>query len=225
MFPVFHFSLAPPNLQPHGSFPLNLHCSGRYRRASSVRQDGTTGSQNVCKIYEAHLVFALAGLASDVGVDVVEEIKNSMLLHEQDTGRTVPLDSLWGAAGSALTKVLLAHHIASNPTIPIELLIAGTVDGKLQMVRIDETGWTIQGNIAFANSTRHIGYPESRGYKGTDPNRGFEILGINDTAGRFQKLLPGWTMGDDAATIVIDKKGVKWVDKGVCEWTPTKPSK
>jgi hypothetical protein len=209
-----------------------------------------TGSQTVCKIQEAHgLVFALSGSAADEGISVIEGIKTSMLIHDQATGKIDLLATLVAGAQSTITKVLLAHHVARNPTVPIQLLIAGMIDGKLQMVRIDETGMEIAGNVSLMNSTRMIQYPEDRGYKGSDPNRGVEILGINDTAERFRKLLPEWNMGDDVAvatrlvaveasdtkasqfvgppisTIEIDKKGVRWVDKGACDWIPERPSK
>jgi hypothetical protein len=209
-------------------------------------QDGTiTGSQSACKIYEAHgLVFALAGLAMAEQISVTDEIQNSRELVDQGTGRKQLEISVAAAAESAVVKVLTARRTASDPNVQIQLLIGGMIDGKLQMFRINMTGMTIHGNIAMPTTTQRIAYPESRGYNGTDPNRGIEIIGINDSAKRFETVLPEWNRGDDVSvarrlvaveasdsraaqfvgppisTIVIDKKGMRWVDKGVCNWNP-----
>jgi hypothetical protein len=209
-----------------------------------------TGSQPACKIYEVRgLVFALAGLAEAEQISVTDEIRNSRELVEQGTGRKLPETSVVVAADAAVVKVLKARRTASDPNVPIQLLIGGMIDGKLQMFRIEMVGMSIQGDYSFANSTRRIAYPESRGYNGTDPNRGIELIGIRDSAMRFQASLPEWNKGDDVtvarrlvaveasdtvashfvgppiSTIVIDKKGIRWVDKGACEWNPSKPIK
>ena len=209
-----------------------------------------TGSQPACKIYEVRaLVFALAGLAKAEQISVIDEIVTSRELVEQDTGRKLPEISVAVAAESAVVKVLKARMTASDPNVSVQLLIGGMIDGKLQMLRIEQTGMAIRGDYAMSISTRRIAYPESRGYNGTDPNRGIVTIGISDSDKRFETVLPEWNRGDDAtvarrlvaveasdiaasqfvgppiSTIVINKKGIRWVDKGVCEWNPSKPAK
>lgn len=209
-----------------------------------------TGSQPACKIYEVRgLVFALAGLAKAEQISVTDEIRNSKELVDQDTGRKLPEISVVVAAESAVVKVLKARVTASDPNVSVQLLIGGMIGGKLQMFRIEETGMAIRGDYAMSMSTRRIGYPESRGYNGSDPNRGIETIGISDSAKRFETVLPEWNRDNDVtvarrlvaveasdtvasrfvgppiSTIVINKKGIRWVDKGLCEWNPSKSSK
>ena len=204
----------------------------------TLSQNGATiGSQESCKIYEVRgLVFALAGLAKAEEISVIDEIKNSRELTEQGTGRKLPLDSVVVGAQTAIVKVLKARQVTSDSNLPIQLLIAGRIDGKLQMVRFEVGGMFIQGYYSVPTSTRRIAYPESRGYNGTDPNRGVELIGIAETAQRFQNISPEWRRGDDItvskrlvaieasdtvasrfvgppiATIVVRAKGARWID-------------
>lgn len=145
---------------------------------------------------------------------------------------------------AAVVKVLRAHNATYAPKVTIRLLIAGMIDGKPQMYRIEMSGFMIHGDFSMPTSTRQFGYPDSRGYDGTDPDRGVEVVGIDESVRRFQKVLPEWNQGDDVsvarrpvsieasdtfatqmvgppiATIVIDRKGIPWIDKGACRWEP-----
>jgi hypothetical protein len=209
------------------------------------------GSQEFCKIYEVRgLVFAIAGLLKAEQISVIDEIENSVELKDQNTGHKLPETSLEVAAVAAVVKVLKARGVTSDLRLPgVQLLIAGMIDGKLQMIRVEIDGVSIQGMYAMPTSSRRIAYPESRGHNGTDPKRGVEPIGIYDSIQRFQKISPEWNAGDDVtvsrrlvaieasdrlvsqavgppiATIVIDKKRAHWIDKGACDWTPPKPSK
>lgn len=217
----------------------------------TLTQNGiTTGSQLSCKIYQVRgLIFALAGLAKAEEISVIDEIRNSRELHDQETGRKLPLESAVVGAESAVARILKARRITSDSNLPVELLIAGEIDGKLQMFRIEIGGMSINGDYSIPTSTRRIAYPESRGYDGTDPARGIEAIGMTETVKKFQKISPEWKNGDDItvsrrlvaieasdtvasrfvgppiATIVVDKRGARWVDKGVCDWNPSKPVK
>jgi hypothetical protein len=198
-----------------------------------------------CKVYEVrHLIFALAGLAQVDQISIVDEIRNSVELKEMGTGRKLPVDSLIVGSIAAVVKVLRAHSATYAPDATIQLLIAGAIDGKLQMYRVEMSGIMIYGDYSLPRSTRRYGYPESRGHDDTDRNRGIEVIGIDDSVKRFQRVLPEWSKGDDIsvarrlvsieasdtvasqavgapiATIVIDKKGAHWIDKGVCTWEP-----
>jgi len=207
------------------------------------------GYQSGCKIYEAHgLVFALAGLTYAEGISVVDEIKDSIPLTEQATGRKLPLESVLIAGETSIVKVLKAQNATSNRNMPIQLLVAGPIDGELRMVRVDIGGMAIQGDYSIPTSTRRITYPEDRGYNGSNRDRGVEILGIGDTARKFQAILPDWNLGDDVgvanrlvaieasdstasqfvgapiSTIVVNRDGAKLINKGLCDWSPAKPS-
>lgn len=217
----------------------------------TMTQNGVlVGYQASCKIYEVRgLVFALAGLAKAEEISVIDEIRNSKELTDEKTGRKLPEASVVVAAESAVVKILKVRRLTSDPNQEVQLLIAGKIDGELQMIRIEFSGMSIAGDHALPTSTRRITYPESRGHDGTDPNRGVEPIGISDTIQRFQRVSPEWKSGDDIsvsrrlvsieasdtaasravgppiATIVINKKGARWIDRGTCEWNPSKPAK
>ena len=217
----------------------------------TISQNGTiTGSQDACKIYEAHnLIFALAGLAEAEQVNVVDHIRSGRELVEQGTDRRLSLDSVIVSAESAVAEVLKARHVSTDPEVPIDLLIAGVIDGKLQMVKVEMSGMAIRGLLSLPMSTRRIAYPESRGHDGTDPNRAIELVGVTDTLSRFQRIFPAWNMGDNISvsrrlvaieasdtvasrvvgppisTIIVDKRGARWIEKGACDWDPTKPAR
>ncbi len=206
---------------------------------------GVVGSQNACKVYEVrNVIFALAGLAQADQISIVDEIRNSRELREQGTDVKLPVDSLVVGAIGAVVKVLRAHNATYAPDATIQLILGGMIDGKLQMYRIEMSGVQIYGDFSFAESTRRFGYPESRGHDGTDPNRGIEVIGISDSVRRFQSILPEWSKGDDVSVarrlvaieasdsiasravggpisaIAIDKKGNRWIERGVCTWEP-----
>src|SRR6185437_8683046 len=148
---------------------------------------------------------------------------------------------------SAVTKVLKARNVTSDSSLqPVDLLIGGVIDGKLQMVRSEVSGVFIAVVFSVPGSTRRIAYPASRGYSGSDPNRGVEQLGFSDAANRFRQIFSAWKTGDNAtvstrlvaieasdtadsrfvgapiSTIVIDKHGARWIERGACDWIPTK---
>jgi hypothetical protein len=208
------------------------------------------GSRQSCKIYEVRgLIFALAGLAEAERINVIEDIKNSKELTDQGTGGKLQETSLVVGAESAVVKVLKARRSASDPDVVVQLLIAGKIDGKLQMVKSEFRGVTIQGEYSLPNLSHRVAYPQDRGHDDTNPNRGVELLGMYEPAERFQKLLPEWNLGDDVAvsrrlvavetadtkdsqavgppiaTIVVTKRGARWINKGVCNWDPAKPGK
>lgn len=94
-----------------------------------------------CKVYEVrHLIFALAGLAQVDQISIVDEIRNSIELKEERTGRKLPVDSLIVGAIAAVVKVLRAHNATYAPDATIQLLAAGMIDGKLQMYRVEMSG-------------------------------------------------------------------------------------
>jgi hypothetical protein len=213
----------------------------------TMAQDGRiVGTENACKVYEVrNVIFALAGLAHADQISVIDEIRNSTELSEQGTNVKLPVDSLVVGAIGAVVKVLRAHNATyAPPDATIQLILGGKIDGKLQMYRVEMSGIQIYGDFSFARSSRRFGYPQSRGHDGTDPNRGIEVIGISDSVRRFQTILPEWNKGDDVSvarrlisieasdtvasqavggpisTIVIDKKGNRWIDRGVCTWEP-----
>jgi hypothetical protein len=102
-----------------------------------MRDGRITSSQLSCKIYEVrNLIFALAGLAKAEEISVVDAVKNSSELTELGTGRKLPEVSVVVGAESAVVRVLKARKTASDPNVPVALMIAGRIAGKLQMFRI-----------------------------------------------------------------------------------------
>jgi hypothetical protein len=200
------------------------------------------GSQTACKVYVVrNIVVALAGLAAAEGISVVDSIRTSRELINQDTRTKLPETSLVVGAEAALVQVLNKRNSLSDPNFNVALIVAGKIGGKLQMFREELVGMTIFREYSMPSAMRRIAYPESRGYNGSDRNRGFEVIGISDAIKRFQKILPDWNKGDDVSVakrlvgieasdasgsrfvgppisaVIIDKKGVRWIDKGVCE--------
>jgi ATP-dependent protease HslVU (ClpYQ) peptidase subunit len=200
------------------------------------------GSQDACKIYKTgNLVFAFAGLAKSEQIDVVEAVINAHELTEQGTGKKLPVDSLEVASVAALVKVLKARGSLSDASVSVGLIIAGKIDGKLQMIRMEIWGMTIAGDFAVSQMSRHIAYPESRGHDGTNPNRRIEIIGFNNAIKRLQASSSDWNKGNDLVVarrlvefetddpedsrfvgapiseIVINKHGIKWIGKGKCQ--------
>jgi hypothetical protein len=210
------------------------------------------GSQQGCKIFQVRgLVFALAGISATDLLSVTDEIKNGREFTEMGTGKKEPILSILVAAHAALVKTLLAHGSTSNAKMPIDIIIAGMIEGKLQMVRETTNGVQIQGDYSMPMSSRRITYPQDRGYNGSDPNRGIETPGLEDVIDRFKRILPKeWNKGSDVelarrlvaieasdtldgrfvgapiSTIIIKKKGMQWIDKGECDWdVPTSKKK
>lgn len=220
----------------------------------TITQNGRlVGSQNACKIYPVHdLIFAFSGLAKSEEVDVIESIQNGHELKDMKTGKILPEMGPWVAAQMALQKILSARGEPVtvppyNQTVSAGMIVAGRIEKKLVMYRIEIaiTPPTPQapGRPSFA--MRRIAYPESRGYEGTDPKRGFEIIGITDAISRFRSLLPReWNSGSDVevakrliaveasdsigdqfvgapiSIIIVNNSGIHWIDKGVCQWEP-----
>ena len=205
------------------------------------------GSQNVCKIYEADgMVFAFAGLAKSEAIDVVESVRNQHPLTETGTGKNLPVETLIVGADAALFKILQARQRSSDQSLSVAMLIAGEIDGKLQMIRVENFGFQASGQFMGAQGSRRIVYPESRGYGGTDPNRGIEILGFDNAIKRFKASSPDWSRGNNAdlarnfitlesqdpqdskyvgvpiSEVVITKRGAKWVHKGACQVGPVR---
>lgn len=208
--------------------------------------DGHTvvGSKTGCKVFVVrNMVVAFAGLAEAEQISVTDAMRNSRELVDADTHAPLPIDSVVVGAESAITQILKARHTASEANASIELIIAGMVNGKLQMYRIEQLGAQISGDYSMAMSSRRIEYPRDRGYKGSDANRGIEVIGIDDTVKRFQAVLAErreWSVGDDVAvarrlvaieaadsrdsifvgppitTVVVSKNGIRWVNKGAC---------
>jgi hypothetical protein len=199
------------------------------------------GSQNVCKIYQSqNLVFAFAGLAKAEQVDVVEAVRDAHMLTEQGTGKKLPLESIIVAAEAALVRILKARGQSSDSSINVALIIAGKIDGKLQMIREELGGIGISGDFSYPQRSRRIAYPESAGYGGSDPKRGIEVVGINNTVKRFQSSKPDWNSGTDEdvakrlitvetndandsvfvgqpiSEIVIKRNDTHWINKGEC---------
>lgn len=207
-----------------------------------TRGEKIVGSQTACKVYLVrNIAVALAGLAATEGISVVDAIRNSREFVRQGTGAKLPESSMVVAAESALVQVLRKRHATSDPTFNVALILAGTIDGKLQMFREEMAGMTIVREYSMPNAMRRIAYPESRGYNGTDRNRGIEAIGLTDAIRKFQATDPDWSKGDDIrvakrlveieaadpigsqyvgkpiSTVVIDKKGIRWIDKGACQ--------
>lgn len=200
------------------------------------------GSRTVCKIYEADdLVFAFAGLAQAEEIDVVKSVRNQHPLTEMGTGKKLPVETLIVGADAALVKILQARHLASDSSVNVGMLIAGMIDGKLQMIRVENFGYQIFGQFSGAQGSRRIVYPDSRGYDGTDPNRGIEIIGFDNAIKRSRAASPDWSKGKDTdvardlitletqdpqdsqyvgtplSEVVVTKHGVKWISKGACQ--------
>jgi hypothetical protein len=187
------------------------------------------------------MVVALAGLAATEGVSMVAAIRNSKEFVRHGTGVKLPETSLVVAAEQALADVLRNRRTASDPTFNVALILAGTIDGKLQMFREEMVGMTIYREYSMPSAMRRIAYPESRGYNGTDRNRGIEVIGLTAAINKFQTTNRDWKKGDDVtvakrlvgievadpmdsryvgdpiSTVAIDKKGIRWIDKGACQ--------
>jgi hypothetical protein len=202
------------------------------------------GSRQGCKIFQVRgLVFALSGLAQTELLSVTDEIKSGKEFTERGSGKKLPIESIVVAAHAALVKTLQARSSTRDDKMPIDLVIAGMIDGKLQMVHETTNGMQIQGDYSIPMSSRHITYPQDRGYNGSDPNRGIETPGLEDVIDRFKRILPKeWNKGSDVelarrlvaieasdaldaryvgepiSTIIINKKGMQWIDKGTCDW-------
>jgi hypothetical protein len=179
-------------------------------------------------------------------VSVVEEIRNGTPLTEEGTHKLLPVESIVVRAIGSIVKTLRAHGATKGlPNDAIQLLIAGNIDGQLQLVRVELSGVQIHGDFSFPSATRQYSYPQSRGHDGTDPNRGIEVIGIGDAVQRFQTVLPEWKkeknnmviarrfvaieasdsaayrfVGPPISTLVIDSRGTHWIEKGVCTWEP-----
>ena len=211
-------------------------------KQTMVQNNQIVGSQTACKVFVVrNIAVGLAGLAQAEQVSVADSIKNSHELVEQGTNAKLPEASIVVAAESSVTQVLRHRNAAYDPNVPISLIFGGMINGKLQMFKVEMSGMQIAGDFAMPARTRRIAFPESRGYDGTDPNRAIEVIGISDTVKRFQKLLPMWNEGDDVAvgrrlvaieasdgvasafvggpitTVVINKKGLHWIDAGACQ--------
>jgi hypothetical protein len=204
-------------------------------------QGQVVGSQNACKIYEASgLIFAFAGLAKAEQVDVVAAIRNAHGLREMGTNRNLPVLTIIVAAQQALVQVLKARHRLSENDLDVTLIIAGTIDGKLEMIRQDIQGVGIMGDYSIPEVSRRITYPDARGYEGSDPNRGIEVVGFKNAIDRLRASSPKWNKGEDASVaahlvnletqdhddskyvgapiseVVINEHGIKWVKTGMC---------
>jgi len=208
------------------------------------------GSQQGCKVFQVRgIIFALSGLAAREQISVTEEIKNGTELTESGTGKKLPVDSIVVAADGALVKMLKARSATSDMNMPIDLLIAGMIDGKLQMIRETSEGMRIQGPFATPKKSGRITYPDGRGHDHIDPNRGIEPLGLENAINKFKTVLPEWDKGGDVdvarrlvaieasdtrdsqfvgppiSTIIIDKEGMQWIDRGKCDWDVPKAEK
>jgi len=206
-------------------------------------------SQSGCKVFVVrNLVVALAGLAQAEQVSVVDSIRNSRELVELGTNVKLPELSLEVAAESAVSKVLQKRRMVRDPNVPVQLIVAGMISGKLKMVRFETVGMQIAGNVALPTSTSRIVFPDNRGNDGSYPNRAMAMIGIGNAISRFQRVYPDWNKGDDItvarllvaveasdavssqfvgapiSTIVVNKKGVRWVDRGVCQENPPEGS-
>lgn len=208
-------------------------------------QDGQiipSRSQTGCKIFEVrHLVVALAGLAQSEEISVVDAITNSKELFDQDTHVKLPLESVVVGAESAVARILTARHATSDRNGSVALIVAGVVNGVLQMYRIENWGMQMAGDYSMPMAARRIEYPRDRGHNGSDPNRGIETIGIDDSIKRYQDVLPEWSAGGDVSvarrlvaveaadsrdsafvgppisTVIVTKKGIRWINKGACE--------
>ena len=144
-------------------------------------------------------------------------------------------------ADAALVKILKARQLASDPSVDVGMLIAGMIDGKLQMVVVENFGYQIVGQFSLPQESRRFAYPDSRGHDGTDPNRGIEVVGLNSAIKRSQVASPDWSKGEDTdvathlialetqdsqdsqyvgmplSEVVVTEHGVKWISKGACQ--------
>lgn len=142
---------------------------------------------------------------------------------------------------SAVARILAARHATSDKNASVVLIIAGMFNGELRMYRIENSGMQIAGDYSMPMASRRIEYPRDRGRNGADPNRGIEVIGIEDAVKRYQDVLPEWSVGDDVSvarrlvaveaadskdsvfvgppisTVVVTKKGIRWINKGACE--------
>jgi hypothetical protein len=239
---------------------VGLWTQGQITIAADSKQTLTNrgrviGSRTACKIHPVRsLAVALAGLAETEEVNVVKAIKESREFRDSKTGKIVFDTGPVVAAQISLERVLASRDAAAgapvfDPKVGVSLIIGGAVDGELAMARITytpirpipntpETRWS-----RFATST--VIYPQMRGYAGTNPDWGLEVIGISDAISRFQRGLATWgPSGDDIgfvtglveieagdressqfvglpiSTIVIDENGPRWISKGACEWDP-----
>lgn len=197
------------------------------------------GYKTTCKIFEAGdgLVFAFAGLANAESIDVVEAVRNAYPSTASETGKQSSIDdTLMLSAAVALMKTLQARHYAPDPAMNVGMIIAGQIDGKLEMIRIGE----IVTNRYTVSTTRFV-YPKDRGHDGSDPNRGIEIIGRENAIKRLRSASSDWRKGKDKyvasklvtletqdpqdsqfvglpiSEIIVTKRGMRWVSRGACE--------
>jgi hypothetical protein len=200
------------------------------------------GSQNACKIYQnGDLIFAFAGLAKAEQVDVVRSIKNAYPLVVQGTDKKPTLDSALVAAQEALGRVIKARGQSSDSNVYAGMIIAGKIDGKLQMIREEIRGVRLEGGVSVAQKSQRIAYPEARGHNGTDPHRGIEVVGAKKAIERSSRHSVDWAKGEDGkvarhlieletedpedsgsvglpiSEVQVTERGIKWISKGECQ--------
>lgn len=204
--------------------------------------NGDTTSQNACKVYQVrNTIFALAGLAKIDEIDVVNEIMNSPPMRNGETGAILPIESIIVRASASITKVLNLKHMQYATNAPIQMFIAGWIDGELKLVRWEMNGLLISGDYSLPQGVRSYEYPDTRPNDGTDPNRGIETIGMDKAIKDFKAKTPKWDKGSDrtvaqrlvnveisdpeakeyvgapTSTVVVTKGGIKWNQRGVCK--------
>ena len=208
----------------------------------SNRQGLRIGSRSACKIYQnRNLVFAFAGLAKAEQVDIVTSIENADPVTSGGADNNPGLDRFLAAAQAALVRVIKARGESSDPSVYAGMIIAGSVDGKLQMIREEIQGVMIAGNSSAAQKSRRVSYPEERGHDGTDPNRAIEVVGLKNAIERSSRRSRDWAKGEDGivarrlieletadpedsasvgapiSEVQITEHGIKWINKGECQ--------
>jgi hypothetical protein len=132
--------------------------------------------------------------------------------------------------------------ILQNSPTPRKFLIE-TMPGGVALFDYNNDGLLDIFLVSGGKITEPLRVPEN--FDRSDPNRGVEAIGMSESIRRFQKISLEWKSGDDVtvsrrlvaveasdsmashfvgppiATISIDKRGARWIDRGLCDWNPT----
>jgi hypothetical protein len=202
------------------------------------------GSASACKIFAARgLVFAFSGLTQENGIDVVQAVRNAPELNLPGTGRMQPEEALTVAAENALRRILSARTPSSSAIRPsVGMIVAGAVNGKLMMVHVEAEFRDLGDCCGLDFVLKRVAYSYEHGGEGA---KAAEFSGHQHAIGYFKSIRPvNWQIGTDlqaarhlvgieandsadsqfvgkpVSVIEITKDGVRWADRGVCDWQP-----
>ena len=210
---------------------------------TDTKTGAVVSSLQGCKVFQiGNSVVAMAGLFQEEQIDMVSAIKNARLFRDSVTNKPLPSAGFSMAAQGVLKRVLAARDAKQDgrsvydPALGITMIVVSIIENDLFMYRLQYRSIVPPGPGYERFSYQEIQYPTTE-----QANFAIELGGIFDTANRFRMIDQNWNAGGDVATarrliaieasdtvasrfvgtpittVVIDKTGVKWEDKGVCQ--------